>query len=89
MVIDSVKEDARNSFNRLGPERTKIRRSGRSFRVSGGYKKQQPTETRLAVAFFECKVQNAECRGQIECKVQNAECRVKVNFLAMLGNYSL
>ena len=62
VVIDSVKEDARNSFNRLGPERTKIRRSGRSFRVSGGYKKQQPTETRLAVAFLSAKgrMQSAE-----------------------------
>ena len=28
-------------------------------------------------------------KGTIECRGQSAECRVKVNFLAMLGNYSL
>ena len=88
-MIDSVKEDARNSFNRLRPKRTKIRRSGRSFWVSGGYKKTAANRTAVGCCFYEGKGQSAEGRGQIECKVQNAECRVKVNFLAMLGNYSL
>ena len=79
-VIDSVKENARNSFKPLETRENEDQTQWSEF--SGLRRDIKTTANRNAVGCCflsaKCRVQSAECRVQsAECKVQSAECRVQ------------